>query len=300
MATFLVRLVYLPLFLIVANALAIMFVLHGYSEVALVLLALGFVALSFFFEWVAPYDRAFNRSLGDGPRDLAHALVNETFNVLGVLSVPLIAGFVPLPSVWPSEIPLWLQVMLAVLIADVGITLAHFASHRVQALWRLHSVHHSVKRMYAFNGLMKHPLHLALETTAGAAPLVLLGVPQQVLFLLVFAVVIQLLLQHSNLAYFVGPFRAVLSVNVNHRFHHLSTAEEGDVNFGLFTTMTDHILGTVYYDKDRKIGSADIGIAAEPDYPVSYLAQIVKPFGPYRGENEAVVDAAETGAGSMS
>jgi len=108
---------------------------------------------------------------------------------------------------------------LAILISDVGITLAHFASHRLSSLWRLHAVHHSVKRLYGFNGLMKHPLHQLIETVAGTTPLLFVGVPQNVLMLLVVAVVLQLLLQHSNVAYFTGPLRRVLAINAVHRFH---------------------------------------------------------------------------------
>ncbi|MBL4790093.1 MAG: sterol desaturase family protein [Kordiimonadaceae bacterium] len=162
--------------------------------------------------------------------------------------------------------------------ADIGITLAHYASHRIDALWRLHAVHHSIKRMYGFNGLMKHPLHQLLETVAGTTPLLLMGIPQDVLSLLIVAVLLQLLLQHSNVAYFVGPLRHVLVVNVLHRFHHLKTGEEGDVNFGLFTTFTDHLLGTAFYDEGKVIGSEDLGIAAQPNYPVSYLKQLAQPF----------------------
>ena len=167
---------------------------------------------------------------------------------------------------------------MAVLIADVGITLVHYLSHRVNMLWRLHSVHHSVKRMYGFNGLMKHPLHQTLETLAGAAPLLSLGIPQDVLMLLVVAVVLQLLLQHSNVAYFTGPLKRVLAVNAIHRFHHLNTAEEGDVNFGLFTRFTDYLLGTAYFDKDRIVRSEDLGISDQADYPVDYLDQMIEPF----------------------
>ena len=152
----------------------------------------------------------------------------------------------------------------------------------INALWRLHAVHHSIKRMYGFNGLMKHPLHQTIETLAGTAPLLLLGAPQDVLMLLVVAVVLQLLLQHSNVAYFTGPLKQILAINEVHRFHHLKTAAEGDVNFGLFTTLTDRLLGTCYYDKDRSITSEDMGIAIQPNYPREYLSQLVKPFRSYQ------------------
>ena len=79
---------------------------------------------------------------------------------------------------------------------------------------------------------------------AGTAPLLLIGTPPEVFMLLLVAVIIQLLLQHSNVDYFVGTLRNILAINSMHRFHHLKTAKEGDVNFGLFTTFTDYVLGT--------------------------------------------------------
>ncbi|WP_232508426.1 sterol desaturase family protein [Qipengyuania flava] len=87
---------------------------------------------------------------------------------------------------------------MAIVLLDVGITLAHFASHRVSFLWRFHAVHHSVRRMYGFNGLLKHPVHQFIEVTAGALPWLLLGIPLDVAAVASFAVLIQLQLQHSN------------------------------------------------------------------------------------------------------
>ncbi|WP_262696080.1 sterol desaturase family protein [Kordiimonas aquimaris] len=280
MFRFLVRLFYLPLFLIGGNGLALFIVEAGYSKLWLAALVLTFIALAFLLERAVPFDTAFNKPHGDRARDFYHALFNEASSVIGVALVPVLAGLVTIPSIWPTELPLVLQLLMAIFIADIGITLVHYASHRIDALWRLHAVHHSIKRMYGFNGLMKHPLHQLLETLGGTAPLLLMGIPQEVLLLFVVAVLLQLLLQHSNVAYFVGPLKRVLVVNVLHRFHHLKTGEEGDVNFGLFTTFTDYLLGTAYYDENRVISSGDLGIAAQPNYPTSYLRQLVQPFKP--------------------
>lgn len=274
----LVKFLYLPFFLVVGNGVAIYMVGQDGSKLVLLAWVGLFIALSFLIERWVPFDTVFNRPQGDSGRDIVHALVNESLSILGVVSVPVIAGFISLPSVWPTDTPLWLQVLLAVIIADIGITLAHYASHRCNALWQLHAVHHSVKRMYGFNGLMKHPLHQTIETLVGTTPLLLMGAPQEVLMLLVVAVVIQLLLQHSNVAYFTGPFKYFLAINQVHRFHHLNSGKEGDVNFGLFTTLTDHLLSTAYYDKNRVIRSKDLGIGVAPDYPVAYVSQIIEPF----------------------
>ncbi|WP_148058758.1 sterol desaturase family protein, partial [Pseudomonas protegens] len=93
-------------------------------------------------------------------------------------------------GLWPQGWPLWGQLLLATVIADCGITLAHYASHRLAWLWRLHAVHHSVQRMYGFNGLLTHPLHQSIEASAGLLPLALLGIPLPVAQLLALAIAV--------------------------------------------------------------------------------------------------------------
>jgi sterol desaturase/sphingolipid hydroxylase (fatty acid hydroxylase superfamily) len=91
-------------------------------------------------------------------------------------------------------------------------------------------------------------------------------------------VAVQLLLQHSNADYRVGPLRYVLALNEGHRFHHQREAGAGDVDFGLFTLLWDHAFGTFVLDRRRRFSSADLGMAAKPDYPTAWAAQIVAPF----------------------
>jgi sterol desaturase/sphingolipid hydroxylase (fatty acid hydroxylase superfamily) len=214
----------------------------------------------------------------DRGRDLAHAFVNESLTAGSVALVPLLAACSPWRGAWPAAWPLGLQWLLAVLAADVGITLMHAASHRVPWLWRLHAVHHSVERLHGLNGLLKHPLHQALETLAGVVPLVLLGLPPQVAELLACSVALQLVLQHSNVDMRLGPLRHLLALAPVHRFHHRDRAGIGDVNFGLFTTLVDRLLGTHVDDPHWHFAPDGFGIASAPDYPHAYLAQLAEPF----------------------
>ena len=238
------------------------------------------VAVSFALERAIPYEASFNRDTGDTGRDVAHSLVNESANVLAVLALPLAAAWLPEVGTWPVAWPLWAQLALAISVADLGITLAHWASHRVSLLWRFHAVHHSVERLYGLNGLMKHPLHQAFELVCGTAPLVVLGLPQNLAWLLAFAVALQLLLQHSNADLRLGPLTRIWAVAPVHRFHHVARAGEGDVNFGLFTTLGDRLLGTAHFDARRRFAPGDFGIALRPHYPKGYLAQLREPFRP--------------------
>ncbi|PMU23358.1 MULTISPECIES: sterol desaturase family protein [unclassified Pseudomonas] len=247
------------------------------------------VAVSFIAEWWLPYEPQWNRNQGDRRRDLIHALVNEGLNAVGLLILPVLTALLAVDGVWPRAWPLWAQLLLAIFIADAGITLMHYASHRVAALWRLHAVHHSVQRLYGFNGLMKHPLHQMLEATAGLAPLVLLGIPTEVALLLALAIAVQLLLQHSNVDMRLGPLRWVFAWAPVHRFHHMKYGRAGDVNFGLFFNLWDWLLGTAFYSHDYRMGQGDLGIGSRPDFPREYVAQLRDPFRTVRLSKEPPV-----------
>ena len=272
------KVIYAPMLFVAVIAGGVVLIDGGGSKLSLIGLALIAIAIAFVVERLIPYRSEWNDNHNDRGRDVLHGLVNEGSAMLSVMSVPLIASVWPWSGWWPSDWPLWGQLAFAIAVADAGITLAHYASHKVNWLWRLHAVHHSVKRMYGFNGLMKHPVHQTIETVAGTTPLVLLGMPVQVAALLAFAVVVQLVLQHSNADLRIGLLRHIWAVAPLHRFHHLNEAGAGDVNFGLFTTLWDRLLGTAYYDVDRQFVSDNLGIAGKLDYPRTYLRQLVEPF----------------------
>lgn len=273
-----VRYGYVPFMLLGVNGAAMALAASGASKLWLIGLLLAAIGCSFAAERVLPYEAEWNSPAGDGGRDVAHAGVNELLLLISVGIIPVLAAAVTVADVWPHAWPFVLQVLVAILIADLGITLTHYASHKIGLLWRFHAVHHSVKRFYGFNGLMKHPLHQTLEMSAGVAPLVLIGLPVDVASALAVTVAVQLLLQHSNADYRIGALKSVLALNEGHRFHHLKWAGVGDVNFGLFTLAWDHLLGTFSYDPMRRFTSDQLGMAAKPDYPTAYLAQLAEPF----------------------
>lgn len=268
---------YAPVFFFGFVGAAVVLVGDGAPKWWLPLLFLGAIATSFFSERIAPYERAWNKDKDDTLTDIVHALVNEGSLLATIVALPLLSAHLTLIDIWPHGWPLWLQLAVAIVIADLGITLAHFASHRVSWLWRLHAVHHAAPRLYGFNGLMKHPLHQAVEGFCSITPLILIGVSQDVAWLLGFAIGVQLLLQHSNVDMKAGPLVYVWAIASAHRHHHLASAEKGDVNFGLFLSLWDHLLGT-FHAGGRSPRDGEVGVAGKPDYPRGYLAHMIEPF----------------------
>ena len=275
---FFARYFYVPSMILGLNALAVALVAGGRSYAWLGLLFLVAIGLSLLMERTLPYELGWNESHADDAKDLAHGVIYEISNITAILILPFITMIVPWHGVWPISLPIGVQLLLAILIADFCMTMIHYVSHRVGFLWRLHAIHHGVHRLYGFNGLVRHPLHQTLDLVAGTLPLVLAGLPVHVAVLLAFAITIQLLVQHSNVDYALGPFRHVLAIGPVHRLHHVNWRDEGDVNFGLFFTLWDRLLGTLRSESERAPGVGDVGIQDRPHFPQDYVKQLALPF----------------------
>jgi sterol desaturase/sphingolipid hydroxylase (fatty acid hydroxylase superfamily) len=274
------RYLYAPVMLVGLNGAAIWLssVSRSFGLIKLLLLFALALFISFRAERWIPYEAAWNKPRSDVRRDSGHALVNETLSFLSVGLIPGMAIARPWRGVWPHDWPLWAQVLIAIVVADVGITLAHYLSHRWSWLWRFHVPHHATERMYGLNGFIQHPLHQAFEITLGALPLVMIGLPRRVGLLLAFAVAIQLLLQHANVDIRLGPLRHLLAVGPVHRRHHTRRFAGFGVNFGLFTNIWDYLLGVADVREDRDIGAEDIGLDDHEGCPPSYVRQLGYPF----------------------
>jgi len=212
--------------------------------------------------------------------NVAHVVVNESLVVVSIAVLPVVTSATGIEDhrLWPDSWPFWLQLISSLLVFDLGITFVHYASHRLPLLWRFHAVHHSVRRLIGVNGILKHPIHQTIEMAAGILPLIVMGLPQEVAKALGFLTAIQLLLQHSNVDYTLGPLRRIIAGAEMHRSHHHKDPRLGNVNFGLFTSLGDRLLSTIDSKTDTRLDSLDLGVAGEPDYPVDYLAQLVRPF----------------------
>ena len=241
------------------------------------------VAMTFVAEQVAPYTVPWSRRGPTFGADAISAGVNEMLTAMGVVAAPLVAGVFSL-SVWQADSPRLIRLALAVVILDAGVTVAHWWSHRRATLWRFHAVHHGADRLYELNGLMKHPLHLAFETTVGMAPLIVMGIDSDTAAGLAGLVAVQLVLQHANVDYRVGRLGRWLAWNAGHRLHHIADEIEGNVNFGLFTLVWDRLLGT-YRDPEPDAPPPIVGLAGRV-VPSRYLEQLAMPWDALPGADD--------------
>ncbi|MTD94949.1 sterol desaturase family protein [Hyphomicrobium sp. xq] len=254
-------------------------------------------ATAFGAEKIAPFFDEWNdhHEHGDTPTTVLHILVYEYQSIVGVVLIPVICWLFPFQGLWPTQWPLWAQVIVAFVISDFMFMIMHYISHRYAPLWRLHAVHHGVGRLYGMNGVMRHPLHQVIDMIIANAPLVIIGMPVPVAVMLGFMISITLIVQHSNVDARLGPLQKHLSIGRIHHLHHVNWGTEGDCNFGLLLTIWDRLLGTFHEKPPREITAKDLGVDEVPNFPKGYVEQFLFPlhYKPGQGEPERYRKPAE-------
>ena len=247
-------------------------------------------ATAFGAEKIAPFFDEWNdhHEHGDTPTTVLHILVYEYQSIVGVVFIPVICWLFPFQGLWPTQWPMWAQVLVAFVISDFMFMIMHYLSHRYAPLWRLHAVHHGVGRLYGMNGVMRHPLHQVIDMIIANAPLVIIGMPVPVAVMLGFIISITLIVQHSNVDARLGPLQKHLSIGRIHHLHHVNWGTEGDCNFGLLLTIWDRLLGTFHEKPPREITAKDLGVDEVPNFPKGYVEQFLFPlhYKPGQGEPE--------------
>ena len=245
-------------------------------------------ATAFAAERIAPFFDEWNHhdDHADTKTNLFHTLAYELSALNGVSMIPLLVWLFPFQGLWPVAWPMWGQVVLAFFIADFAFMMMHYLSHWLSPLWRLHAVHHGVGRIYGFNGVIRHPLHQSIDMIVGTMPLVIMGMPMPVALMLGILITVTLIVQHSNVDTRLGLLDGHLSIGRVHHLHHVNWGTEGDCNFGLLLSVWDKLIGTYKAEPSRPIQATDMGVDELPNFPKSYIEQLLLPFYYKPGEGE--------------
>ncbi len=244
---------------------------------------LSIVAAIALCERLMPYEQQWLRRDGETFNDVAHTLLNkggvQLAAALGA-SAPIAVATIAQPAInaptwlWPVGWPLAVQVVIGLIIAELGLYIAHRAAHEKLSLWRFHALHHSVERLWVVNTGRFHLVDSLFKIALSQIPLYLLGAPLEV-FLWVGAVTAFIgLLTHCNIDVRTGPLDFVFSTPQLHRWHHSRVLAEGNTNYGENLVLWDQVFGT-YFNPDRR-PPVDIGISGR--VADSFVGQFLQPF----------------------
>ena len=145
-----------------------------------------------------------------------------------------------------QALPLAVQVLLVLIVADFILYWEHRTFHEVKHLWPFHAVHHSVETMDWLAGSRSHIVATIIERSLVMVALYLLGVDKAALDIYVTIAALQAIIIHSNLNIPWGPLKFIVVTPQYHHWHHSSEAPAIDTNYAAHTVLFDRLFGTYH------------------------------------------------------
>ena len=219
---------------------------------------------------------------------MGHVLVQ--FVLIAVTaSTATVAAFAAFPALKEAiqSLPVWLQFLLAVFVADLAQALLHRAYHNLPWLWRFHAVHHSSRNMDWLAGSRIHLVEILLTRSAVLLPLVVLGFSADAVNGYVILVGVQAVLAHANLRLDFGWLEYVLVTPRYHHWHHARHADYIDVNYAIHLPLVDMLMGT-FRRPPRGSWPDEYGVMKLETVPRGFWAQALMPLGPKRTYSDFV------------
>jgi len=175
-----------------------------------------------------------------------------------------------------AELPFAVQLVAIMFLTDLVQYWVHRLFHRIPALWRFHSVHHSAKSMDWMAGARMHFLEILVLRGTTVIPMIVLGFGQSAVHTYIFVVYLYATFVHSNLGARFGFVEKVLVTPRFHHWHHGIEKEAIDVNFAVHFPLLDRVFGTHHMPADGR-WPAGYGISGDP-VPGGYVKQFLHPF----------------------
>ena len=218
-----------------------------------------------------------------GTADLAYFFVGHVLVqfilILVTASTSTVAALAAFPALKAAiqSLPVWLQFLLAVFVADLAQALLHRAYHNTGWLWPFHAVHHSSREMDWLAGSRMHLLEIVLTRSVVLLPLLVLGFSQPAVNAYVILVGLQAVLAHANLGIGFGWLEYLLVLPRYHHWHHARQAEYIDLNYAIHLPLVDRLMGT-FKLPPRGEWPAEYGVMKLDTVPVGFLAQARMPL----------------------
>ncbi|MDB6026751.1 MAG: hypothetical protein JWM68_2974, partial [Verrucomicrobiales bacterium] len=138
--------------------------------------------------------------------------------------------------------PWWLQAIEVILLSDLFVYWGHRLQHRVEFLWRFHSIHHSAEHLDWLAAHREHPIDSVYTIGLINLPAFVMGFPLETLAgLLAFRGVWAIFI-HSNVRLPLGPLRILIGAPELHHWHHAKERDAG--NYANISPIMDIIFGT--------------------------------------------------------
>ncbi|MDV6236803.1 sterol desaturase family protein [Leptospira ellisii] len=242
------------------------------------------VLMGMTLERFIPFEKTWNGSDSDSRSDLFFFAIQP---IVAPLAGSVVAGIVHRSmSVFDGSATsligssLWSQILIGMFFSGLIPYWIHRFSHaRDGFLWRVHSIHHSPKRLYWMNAFRSHPINTILNTGGALLPALLLGLHPDAVLIVGMLNNFVSIYNHMNIDFRLGILNRIFNMNELHRWHHSKVPAEGNNNYssGAFA-FWDIIFGS-YYLPPKKMDRNLVGLYQPDKFPSrSILKQILFPI----------------------
>ena len=246
--------------------LSISFIELGYSELQVLLFAsIASMIFILFGEFYIPLFKKWKPNLKDNffP-DASLFFVNYILLQSQLLQIFLATIAIQFAggglNIWPSELPIAIQLVLALIISELGLYWFHRACHEIPFLWRFHKIHHNPKKLYWFNATRFHYIDVTLLQVCGMVPLLFFGAEAKIIVLVTIFSTVHGYWQHVNAKQDQGILNYFFSGPELHRWHHNIESEIANHNYGNNLIVWDHVFKTFYWPRIDSQKLENIGV----------------------------------------
>jgi len=221
---------------------------------------------------------------------VGHLLVQYTAVAVKFPAETIFGGFgLESIQIFVSNLPFLVQLLFAMLVADVCQYAAHRTFHANRFLWRFHSVHHSIRNIDWLAGSRLHLVDILITRAFSYIPLYVLGFSMTVFYAYIAIVALQAVAAHANTRIPFGLVKYLLVTPQYHQWHHSDNPDIYNKNFAIHFPLIDRLFGTYLLPGDDWPEATGLG---EVRFPKGYLRQLVFPFRS-NPETTGVVDSSD-------
>lgn len=180
------------------------------------------------------------------------------------------------------SLPLWFEIISAMILLDLLIYAQHVAFHRIPFFWAMHKVHHADRDIDVTTGIRFHPFEIMASMAYKMMCVVLLG-PAAIAVIL-FEIILNgcALFNHANLRLPIivdKTLRLLIVTPDMHRIHHSIIEAETNSNYGFSLSLWDRIFKTYRRAPEGGHDAMTIGLADMQDSSPNLLtASLLFPF----------------------
>lgn len=215
------------------------------------------------------------------PLDLTYFFINslliEILTILTLKPALVLFDWARVDSVRSTigVLPVAVQVLALLLVADFTQYWVHRTFHSRRILWPFHAIHHSIEQMDWLAGSRLHLIDVVVTRGLTYVPIFVLGFSEQALMVYVFLVAAQATFIHANVRWEFRAIQPFIATPAFHHWHHSAEPEAIDKNFAVHTPIWDRLFGT-YYLPSR--WPTAYGLVHHRDVPARWISQFLYPL----------------------